>query len=217
MARRVAADHTEDLRPAVRRPAGAPPPSQRSSDRSALMGDEAPSIAVATVYTPGAHDVQSSDAVVGVAVGAPVQQSARVAPPERTSAADASSRFSVAQSFLYSPAMAKVFAQFDTDRRSVQRHRPDPFWSCLSSLDAPSFPRSVLRLRLRSGALELSELTKLVTTLGLSEADAADALKQCDTSGDEKIQLEEWERGLDDRLRTLIEAHLNERGELSNE
>lgn len=137
---------------------------------------DTPVVAEAVVYTPGEHNVAESDAVTGVAVGKPVQrQESSQAPPAEPSAAV------VATSFLYSPAMAKVFTQFDTDS---------------------------------SGSLELKELTKLVGSLGLSEEDAVAALKRCDDNGDQKIQLEEWEKGLDDRLRGLIEANLNAEGKL---
>jgi Ca2+-binding EF-hand superfamily protein len=63
-----------------------------------------------------------------------------------------------------------------------------------------------------SGALDLSELTKLVGSLGLSEEDAAATLNNLGGSADKKIKLEDWEHALDDRLRGLIEASLNEQG-----
>ena len=142
-------------------------------------------VAVATLYQPGSHDVANSDAVTGVAVGRPLLKAKSfTAPlPELKSAAAASSepqqQPQVASSFLYTPRMAKVFAQFDIDG---------------------------------SGALDLSELTKLVGSLGLSEEDAAATLNNLGGSADKKIKLEEWEHALDDRLRGLIEASLNEQG-----
>jgi hypothetical protein len=142
-------------------------------------------VAVATLYQPGSHDVANSDAVTGVAVGRPLLKAKSfTAPlPELKSAAAASSepqqQPQVASSFLYTPRMAKVFAQFDIDG---------------------------------SGALDLSELTKLVGSLGLSEEDAAATLNNLGGSADKKIKLEDWEHALDDRLRGLIEASLNEQG-----
>jgi hypothetical protein len=138
-------------------------------------------VAVATLYQPGSHDVANSDAVTGVAVGRPLLKAKSfTAPlPELKSAAAASSEPQVASSFLYTPRMAKVFAQFDIDG---------------------------------SGALDLSELTKLVGSLGLSEEDAAATLNNLGGSADKKIKLEDWEHALDDRLRGLIEASLNELG-----
>ena len=138
-------------------------------------------VAVATLYQPGSHDVANSDAVTGVAVGRPLLKAKSfTAPlPELKSAAAASSEPQVASSFLYTPRMAKVFAQFDIDG---------------------------------SGALDLSELTKLVGSLGLSEEDAAATLNNLGGSADKKIKLEDWEHALDDRLRGLIEASLNEQG-----
>ena len=141
-------------------------------------------IAVAVAYTPGSHIASESDAVCGVAVGAPVQRqlSARKPPSHEMTGPSTVAEGTVAESFLYSPQMAKVFAQFDTDS---------------------------------SGSLELSELTRLVNTLGLKDEDAAAALKKFDDNGDQKVQLAEWEKGLDDRLRALIEANLNEHGQVS--
>jgi len=142
-------------------------------------------VAVATLYQPGSHDVANSDAVTGVAVGRPLLKAKSfTAPlPELKSAAAASSepqqQPQVASSFLYTPRMAKVFAQFDIDG---------------------------------SGALDLSELTKLIGSLGLSEEDAAATLNNLGGSADKKIKLEDWEHALDDRLRGLIEASLNEQG-----
>jgi hypothetical protein len=142
-------------------------------------------VAVATLYQPGSHDVANSDAVTGVAIGRPLLKAKSfTAPlPELKSAAAASSepqqQPQVASSFLYTPRMAKVFAQFDIDG---------------------------------SGALDLSELTKLVGSLGLSEEDAAATLNNLGGSADKKIKLEDWEHALDDRLRGLIEASLNEQG-----
>ena len=138
-------------------------------------------VAVATLYQPGSHDVANSDAVTGVAIGRPLLKAKSfTAPlPELKSAAAASSEPQVASSFLYTPRMAKVFAQFDIDG---------------------------------SGALDLSELTKLVGSLGLSEEDAAATLNNLGGSADKKIKLEDWEHALDDRLRGLIEASLNEQG-----
>ena len=146
------------------------------------MSDETFVVAVATLYQPGSHDVANSDAVTGVAVGRPLLKAKSfTAPlPELKSAAAASSEQpQVASSFLYTPRMAKVFAQFDIDG---------------------------------SGALDLSELTKLVGSLGLSEEDAAATLNNLGGSADKKIKLEDWEHALDDRLRGLIEASLNEQG-----
>jgi len=142
-------------------------------------------VAVATLYQPGSHDVANSDAVTGVAIGRPLLKAKSfTAPlPELKSAAAASSepqqQPQVASSFLYTPRMAKVFAQFDIDG---------------------------------SGALDLSELTKLIGSLGLSEEDAAATLNNLGGSADKKIKLEDWEHALDDRLRGLIEASLNEQG-----
>jgi len=142
-------------------------------------------VAVATLYQPGSHDVANSDAVTGVAVGRPLLKAKSfTAPlPELKSAAAASSepqqQPQVASSFLYTPRMAKVFAQFDIDG---------------------------------SGALDLSELSKLIGSLGLSEEDAAATLNNLGGSADKKIKLEDWEHALDDRLRGLIEASLNEQG-----
>lgn len=137
-------------------------------------------MAVGSLYQPGSHDVANSDAVTGVAVGRPLLKAKSfTAPlPELKSAAAASQ---VASSFLYTPRMAKVFAQFDIDG---------------------------------SGALDLSELTKLVGSLGLSEEDAAAALNTLGGSAEKKIKLEDWEHALDDRLRGLIEASLNEQGQV---
>ena len=142
-------------------------------------------VSVATLYQPGSHDVANSDAVTGVAIGRPLLKAKSfTAPlPELKSAAAASSepqqQPQVASSFLYTPRMAKVFAQFDIDG---------------------------------SGALDLSELTKLIGSLGLSEEDAAATLNNLGGSADKKIKLEDWEHALDDRLRGLIEASLNEQG-----
>ena len=140
-------------------------------------------VAVGSLYQPGSHDVANSDAVTGVAVGRPLLKAKSfTAPlPELKSAAAASSEPQVASSFLYTPRMAKVFAQFDIDG---------------------------------SGALDLSELTKLVGSLGLSEEDAAATLNNLGGSADKKIKLEDWEHALDDRLRGLIEASLNEQGQV---
>ena len=146
-----------------------------------MSEEETLNVAVGSLYQPGSHDVANSDAVTGVAVGRPLLKAKSfTAPlPELKSAAAASSEPQVASSFLYTPRMAKVFAQFDIDG---------------------------------SGALDLSELTKLVGSLGLSEEDAAAALNTLGGSAEKKIKLEDWEHALDDRLRGLIEASLNELG-----
>ena len=146
-----------------------------------MSEEETLNVAVGSLYQPGSHDVANSDAVTGVAVGRPLLKAKSfTAPlPELKSAAAASSEPQVASSFLYTPRMAKVFAQFDIDG---------------------------------SGALDLSELTKLVGSLGLSEEDAAATLNNLGGSADKKIKLEDWEHALDDRLRGLIEASLNELG-----
>ena len=146
-----------------------------------MSEEETLNVAVGSLYQPGSHDVANSDAVTGVAVGRPLLKAKSfTAPlPELKSAAAASSEPQVASSFLYTPRMAKVFAQFDIDG---------------------------------SGALDLSELTKLVGSLGLSEEDAAATLNNLGGSADKKIKLEDWEHALDDRLRGLIEASLNEQG-----
>lgn len=147
-----------------------------------MSEEETLNLAVGSLYQPGSHDVANSDAVTGVAVGRPLLKAKSfTAPlPELKSAAAASS-VQVASSFLYTPRMAKVFAQFDIDG---------------------------------SGALDLSELTKLVGSLGLSEEDAAAALNTLGGSAEKKIKLEDWEHALDDRLRGLIEASLNEQGQV---
>ena len=148
-----------------------------------MSEEETLNVAVGSLYQPGSHDVANSDAVTGVAVGRPLLKAKSfTAPlPELKSAAAASSEPQVASSFLYTPRMAKVFAQFDIDG---------------------------------SGALDLSELTKLVGSLGLSEEDAAATLNNLGGSADKKIKLEDWEHALDDRLRGLIEASLNEQGQV---
>ena len=45
---------------------------------------------------------------------------------------------------------------------------------------------------------------------------AVAALKKFDDNGDQKVQLGEWEKNLDDRLRALIMANLNEKGEVKS-
>ena len=72
-------------------------------------------VAVAVAYVPGEASVVEG-VVTGTAVGAPVpQQSARRVPPSDAEAAAEQPRVSVAESYLYSGQMAKVFTQFDAD------------------------------------------------------------------------------------------------------
>ena len=116
--------------------------------------------------------------VQGVAIGQPIAQQRKPnAPPAGDTGSSA--EVVVAESFLYSPQMAKVFAQFDTDR---------------------------------NGALDLSELRKLLQAIGLREEDAESALSGFDRNGDSLIQLSEWEQGLTPGMRSAIEAQLGTLG-----
>jgi hypothetical protein len=73
------------------------------------MGDVPVAIAVAEPYVAGQHS--SEGLVQGVAVGKPIESARK----HRAPAAEPANSAVVAESFLYSPHMAKVFAQFDTD------------------------------------------------------------------------------------------------------
>ena len=130
-------------------------------------------VVVASVYEPGRH--VATDAVQGVAVGAPISKKA----PNTQIASTSMTSPVIAESFLYSPQMAKVFAQFDTDS---------------------------------NGSLSLPELKKFMEVIGLSDQDAKATLSGFDANGDGQIQLAEWERGLEPRMRTAIEKRLNEQG-----
>ena len=166
--------------------------SGSSSDVATAVGEltlgapDEPVVAVAQLYTPGAHQ-DTGVAVMGVAVGQPVARRMPSNEPALEAAAQAAdvapgSSAVVAESFLYSPQMAKIFAQFDYDQ---------------------------------SGTLDVQELRKLLDAIGLQEEDAAAALSCFDTNDDTQIQLSEWERGLDSRIRAVIEKKIDAEGKIA--
>lgn len=71
-------------------------------------------VAVAVAYVPG-QAAPVEGIVTGVAVGEPAPQSSRRATVDEKASEEPAPRVSVAQSFLYSDQMAKVFSQFDKD------------------------------------------------------------------------------------------------------
>ena len=58
----------------------------------------------------------------------------------------------------------------------------------------------------KSGTIEEKELAMALEKLGLDESKAKEAFDGIDKNGDGKIQLSEWESGLDPQLRAAIEA-----------
>ena len=75
------------------------------------MADPPAAIPIA-IATLGSFD--ASNVVMGSAVGQPMPSSRRAAAQSTASASAAPSDVPIAQGFLYSPHMAKLFAQFDT-------------------------------------------------------------------------------------------------------
>lgn len=57
-----------------------------------------------------------------------------------------------------------------------------------------------------SGTIEQDELAAALGKLGLDDVDAKEALDKINVKADGHISLNEWEAGLDDRLRAAIEA-----------
>jgi len=136
-------------------------------------------VAVAQLYTPGSFNAE------GVVQGTAVGISQRTPRHQQPLGPSSSEPFGapVAESFLYSPAMAKVFAQVDTTG---------------------------------NGVVDVPELQKLLVKLGLGHEDASNTMTLMDDNGDGVIQLSEWEKGLEPRIRSLIEAKVNDEGLLED-
>ena len=54
----------------------------------------------------------------------------------------------------------------------------------------------------------------MLETLGLAADEAKQAVPAMDADGDGRIQLSEWEQGLDPMIRSVIEAKLNDQGKV---
>ena len=145
---------------------------------------EEPAVAVAVVNGAIPDTVIGGSVVTATAVGAPVQQVARVhsntvdpaAPPPPVDES-----IPVAEGYVYSPFMAKIFAGLDVDH---------------------------------SGFLETDEITSALEKLGLESTDAQAAIEGFDTNGDGKVGLDEWEAGMKPEWREAIAAKVGDGGDL---